>query len=136
MQWVKAAFWFLSLPFRATLYVLRVIAEPGAYMTGVMEAGSWWVSASVAKDLLSVPSDHPAAALFANFSANTNVYAAALTGASIFFAQLVDTASGAEVNRLRRQIERLEYELRAQRMPPPKPVRRSTKPESAAPPPG
>ncbi len=115
---VGAVFWILALPFRAIGFVLRLIAKPGAEITGILAAGFWWLSAVGAKDLPSIDPAHPAASWLANFSADSNVYAAVLTGASVFLMAFIESEHKDDIRELRRRVVELEITLRRMKAAP------------------
>lgn len=107
-MWV---FWVISLPFRAVIHLLRFIAKPGAEITGFLAAGLWWLSATGSKNLLMMAPDHPASMWLANFSADANVQAAALTGISVFLMSFIEHECKEDYG-LRDRVNEMEIALR------------------------
>jgi hypothetical protein len=112
MQMVGTVFWIMSLPFRAAIYILRLLAKPGAEYSGLLAAGFWWLSAVGAKNIMEMIPGHPATVWLANFSADANIYAAALTGISIFLMSFIEPECKEDIHELRRRVTELEIALR------------------------
>jgi|GEM_PF-4103154 len=115
MRLIRIVFWLIALPFRATIYFLRLIAKPGAELTGVVAAMFWILSALWSKDLLKMPPGEAVTIWLANFAADANIYAAVLTGISIFLMAFVDFAGKEDIYDLRHRIVELEIDLRRMR---------------------